>query len=68
MFAQVRREVLSCTVCDRHGVKANFKLKDPNLKTLPVKGMFFRWGLDLCKMPFKSVSGDRYVVVMSELL
>jgi hypothetical protein len=29
-------------------------------------GMFYRWGVDLCKMPFKSVSGNRYVVVMVE--
>jgi hypothetical protein len=28
--------------------------------------MFYRWGVDLCKMPFKSVSGYRYVVVMIE--
>jgi hypothetical protein len=29
-------------------------------------GMFYRWGVDLCKMPFKSVSGNKYVVVMIE--
>jgi hypothetical protein len=29
MFAQVRKEVLSCTVCNR--VKANFEVKDPTL-------------------------------------
>jgi transposase InsO family protein len=29
-------------------------------------GMFYRWGVDLCKMPFKSVSGNRYVVVIIE--
>jgi hypothetical protein len=64
MFAQVRKEVLSCTVCDR--VKANFEVKDPTLKPLPIMGMFYEWGVDLCKMPFKSVSGNRYVVVMIE--
>jgi hypothetical protein len=64
MFAQVRKEVSSCTVCDR--VKANFEVKDPTLKPLPIMGMFYRWGVDLCKMPFKSVSGNRYVVVMIE--
>jgi hypothetical protein len=32
MFAQVRKEVSSCTVCDR--VKANFEVKDPTLKPL----------------------------------
>jgi hypothetical protein len=64
MFAQVRKEVSSCTVCDR--VKANFEVKDPTLKPLPIMGMFHRWGVDLCKMPFKSVSGNRYVVLMIE--
>jgi hypothetical protein len=64
MFAQVRKEVSSCTVCDH--VKANFEVKDPALKPLPIMGMFYRWGVDLCKMPFKSVSGNRYVVVMIE--
>jgi hypothetical protein len=42
MFAQVRKEVSSCTVCDR--VKANFEVKDPALKPLPIMGMFYRWG------------------------
>jgi hypothetical protein len=64
MFAQVRKKVSFCTVCDR--VKANFEVKDPTLKPLPIMGMFYRWGVDLCKMPFKSVSGNRYVVVMIE--
>jgi hypothetical protein len=64
MFAQVRKEVSFCTVCDR--VKANFEDKDPTLKPLPIMGMFYRWGVDLCNMPFKSVSCNRYVVLMIE--
>jgi hypothetical protein len=64
MFAQVRKEISFCTVCDR--VKANFEVKDPALKPLPIMEMFYRWGVDLCKMPFKSASGNRYVVVMIE--
>jgi ribosomal protein L37AE/L43A len=64
MFAQVCKEVSSCTVCNR--VKANFKVEDPTLKPLPIMGMFYRWGVDLCRMPFKSVLGNRYVVVMIE--
>jgi hypothetical protein len=64
MFAQVRKEVSYCTVCDH--VKANFEVKDPALKPLPIMGMFYRWGVDLCKMPFKSASGNKYVVVMIE--
>jgi hypothetical protein len=64
MFAQVRKEVSSCTVCDR--VKANFEVKDPTLKPLPIIGMFYGWDVDLCKMSFKSVSSNRYVVLMIE--
>jgi hypothetical protein len=29
-------------------------------------GMFYMWGVDLCKMPFKSASENRYVVVTIE--
>ena len=64
MFTQVRKEVSSCTICDR--VKANFEVKDPTLKPLPIMGLFYRWGVDLCKIPFKSASGNKYVVVMIE--
>jgi hypothetical protein len=64
MFAQVRKEVPSCTVCDR--VKANFEIKNPALEPLPIMVMFYRWRVNLCKMPFKSASGNRYVVVMIE--
>jgi hypothetical protein len=61
MFAQVRKEVSSCTVCDR--VKANFEVKDPALTPLPIMGMFYRWGVDLCKMPFKLVSWNMVVMI-----
>jgi hypothetical protein len=64
MFAQIRRRVSSCMVCNR--VKANFEVKDPTLSPLPIMGMFYRWGVDLCKMPFKSAAGNKYVVVMIE--
>ena len=64
MFTQVQKEVSSCTICDR--VKANFEVKDSTLKPLPIMGLFYRWGVDLCKIPFKSSSGNKYVVVMIE--
>jgi hypothetical protein len=41
-------------------------VKDPKLKPLPIMGMFYRWGVDLCKMPVPSKDGNRYVVVMIE--
>ncbi|GAQ92481.1 hypothetical protein with ribonuclease H-like domain and integrase-like domain [Klebsormidium nitens] len=64
MYGQVQHEVAACTVCDR--VKATFDVKDPELKPLPIMGMFYRWGVDVCKMPRKSDDGNRYVVVMVE--
>ncbi|GAQ80426.1 hypothetical protein KFL_000540030 [Klebsormidium nitens] len=64
MYGQVQHEVAACTVCDR--VKATFDVKDPELKPLPIMGMFYRWGVDLCKMPQNSDDGNRYVVVMVE--
>jgi hypothetical protein len=36
MFAQVRKEVSSCTECDR--VKANFEVKDPAFETIAHHG------------------------------
>jgi hypothetical protein len=62
MFAQVRKEVSPCTVCDRVG--ENFKGKDPTLKSLPIMVTIYRCGADRCKMPVTSVSGRKYVVVM----
>jgi hypothetical protein len=42
MFAQVRKEVSSCTVCDR--VKANFEVKNPALEPLPIMGNVLQVG------------------------
>lgn len=64
MFNQVQYEVAACTACDR--AKASFEVRDPVLKPLPIMGMFYRWGVDLCKMPVISTDGNRYVVVMIE--
>jgi hypothetical protein len=64
MFGQVQHEVAACTVCDR--AKASFEVKDPQLKPLPIMGMFYRWGVNLCKMPVTFKDGNNYVVVMIE--
>jgi hypothetical protein len=64
MMNQVKEEVAACTVCDR--VKTSFELKDPELKPLPIMGLFYRWGCDLCKMTVESNRGNRYVMVMIE--
>ncbi|GAQ92808.1 protein with retrovirus polyprotein and ribonuclease H-like superfamily protein and FYVE/PHD zinc finger superfamily [Klebsormidium nitens] len=64
MYGDVQKEVSTCVVCDR--VKATFEVKDPELKPLPIMGMFYRWGIDLFKMPFPSTAGNQYVIVMIE--
>jgi hypothetical protein len=57
-------EVRGCTVCDL--VKASFEVRDTVLKPLPIMGLFYMWGVDLCKMPHTSEDGNKYVVVMIE--
>jgi hypothetical protein len=64
MYKQVRFEVRACAACDR--VKASFEVRDMVLKPLPIMGLFYRWGVDLCKMPHTSEDGNKYVVVMIE--
>jgi hypothetical protein len=60
----VRFEVRSCAACDH--VKASFEVRDTVLKPLPIMRLFYRWGVDLCKMPHTSEDGSKYVVVMIE--
>jgi hypothetical protein len=64
MYEQVRFEVRACAACDR--VKASFEVRDTVLKPLPIMGLIYRWGEDLCKMPHTSEDGNKYVVVMIE--
>ena len=64
MHGDVRTEVGACEVCDR--AKTTFEVKDPELKPLPIMGMFYRWGVDLFRMPTPSAAGNHYVVVMVE--
>jgi hypothetical protein len=64
MYEQVRFKVRACAACDR--VKASFEVRDMVLKPLPIMGLFFRWGVDLCKMPHTSEDGNKYVMVMIE--
>jgi hypothetical protein len=64
MYEQVRFEVRACAACDR--VKASFEVRDTVLKPLSIMGLFYRWGVDLCKMLHTSENGNKYVVVMIE--
>jgi hypothetical protein len=50
MYEQVRFEVRACAACDP--VKASFEVQDMALKPqVPIMGLFYMWGVDLCKMP-----------------
>jgi hypothetical protein len=64
MYEQVRFEVRACAACDR--VKASFEVRDTVLKPLPIMGLFYRWGVNLCKMPHTFEDGNKYVVIMIE--
>jgi hypothetical protein len=64
MYEQVRFEVRACAACDP--VKASFEVRDTVLKPLPIMGLFYRWAVDLCKMPHTSEDENKYVVVMIE--
>jgi acyl dehydratase len=61
----MRFEVRAYAACDR--VKASFEVQDTVLIPLPIMpGLFYRWGVDLYKMPHTSEDGNYYVVVMIE--
>jgi hypothetical protein len=64
LSADVVRAVGGCSECDR--VRAAFNAKHPTLKPLPIKGLFYRWGLDFAGPLPESSSGNRYVLVMVE--
>jgi hypothetical protein len=51
-------------VCDR--VKASFDTKHPELHPLPIEGMFYRWGIDLCGPFEKTARGNVYLMVCIE--
>jgi len=57
--------VMACKECSR--VKATFGLaQPPELQSLEIGGMFYRWGVDLCG-PFPQTSkGNVYIMVMVE--
>jgi hypothetical protein len=64
LSADGAREVRPCAACDR--VKASFNAKHPTLQPLPIKGLFYRWGLDFAGPLPKSCQGNQYVLVMVE--
>ena len=61
MSNDVRLVLRSCETCSR--ITANFNALKPTLQVLPIQGMFYRWGVDLCGPFPESSSGHRYIMV-----
>ncbi|KAJ9524832.1 hypothetical protein QJQ45_003035 [Haematococcus lacustris] len=66
LAADAQAVVARCTVCDR--VKAAFNAKSPELHSLPIRALFYRWGVDLCGPFIPSRSGHKYIMVCIEHL
>jgi hypothetical protein len=56
MAADVARALKGCKACDR--VKATFNARHPTLQPLPIKGLFYRWGLDFAGPLPKTTAGQ----------
>ena len=64
IYKDVRTVCRSCEACDRS--HAQFLTPQPTLHSLPVSGLFYRWGMDLAGPLPKSSRGNRYVLVCIE--
>jgi hypothetical protein len=58
--------VRRCLACDC--VKATFNAHQPVLRPLPIEGMFYRLGVDLCGPFRKTPRGHAYVMVCIEYM
>jgi hypothetical protein len=64
MAADVAQALKECEACDR--VKATFNARHPTLQSLPIKGLFYRWGRDFAGPLPKTRQCNQYVLVMVE--
>jgi hypothetical protein len=63
--ADVTRVVSGCKECSR--VRAAFGSAQPaELHSLPIMGMFYRWGVDLCGPFPRTARGNQYIMVAVE--
>jgi len=56
--------VSRCDVC--HRVRTSFNALQPTLTPLPINGMFYRWGVDLCGPFPESKRSYKYIMVCIE--
>ncbi|GIL75217.1 hypothetical protein Vretifemale_5053, partial [Volvox reticuliferus] len=52
------------TACDR--VSASFNNRTPELNPLPISGLFYRWGVDLCGPFNRTTRGSVYTMICIE--
>lgn len=64
LFGDVNRVCRSCQLCRR--VNASFNARSAELQPLPIMGLFYRWGVDLCGEFLRTPRGNRYVMVCVE--
>jgi hypothetical protein len=64
MYRDVQHVVRRCEPCER--ARVSFAGVNPTLTPLPVKGMFYRWHVDLCGPFAESTEGYTYVMVAVE--
>ena len=64
MWGDVATELSKCALCSR--VRSSFNTDKPELQPLPISGLMYRWGVDLCG-PFPTTDrGNNYVMVAVE--
>jgi hypothetical protein len=64
VYGDVRKVVQNCATCDR--VKATFNAHHATLHPLPIEGLFYRWGVDLCGPFDKTAAGNEYIMICIE--
>ncbi len=66
LHADTATVVKHCNICQR--VRTSFNASHPELNPLPIMGLFYRWGVDLCGPFPETDTGNKYVMVCIEHL
>ena len=64
LWADVAKELSKCSIC--HRVRSTFNSPRPELQPLPISGLMYRWGVDLCGPFPESSRGNLYCMVAVE--
>ena len=64
MWGDVAAELSKCGLCSR--VRSSFNSEKPELQPLPISGLMYRWGVDLCGPFTTTTRGHNYIMVAVE--